>query len=197
MKHLLRKIEPFTNVNDYNAQLNFINAVQMSVLANAPLNKGIPKNQTREPKDLLSAGNGLCYDRSRTIEKILRYSGLETRHVSFYSSTDTVASLTAILKPNTPSHAVTEVLTASGWLVVDSNSKWVSVDRSNNPISIEMIAKSIKNSKYPLFKEPPPAKIYKNPFIHIYGLYSRHGRFYPPYNWIPDINYQEFLHNLI
>ena len=37
--------------------------------------------------------------------------------------------------------------------------------------------------------------IYTNFFVAVYGLYSRHGRFYPPYNLIPDINYGEFIQN--
>jgi hypothetical protein len=43
----------------------------------------------------------------------------------------------------------------------------------------------------------PPGYIYNERFFYIYGLYSRHGRFFPPYNVIPDINYSEFIQNLI
>ena len=47
-----------------------------------------------------------------------------------------------------------------------------------------------------IWKEKPPFNIYMKPFIYIYGLYSRHGKFYPPYNLVPDINYGEFIQNV-
>ena len=46
-------------------------------------------------------------------------------------------------------------------------------------------------------KKEFPSIIYGEDFFAIYGLYSRHGMYYPPYNFIPDINYSEFLDNFI
>jgi hypothetical protein len=34
------------------------------------------------------------------------------------------------------------------------------------------------------------------PFTWIYSLYSRHGRFYPPYDPVPDVNWAELAQNL-
>lgn len=42
----------------------------------------------------------------------------------------------------------------------------------------------------------PPTNIYEQPFTFVYGLYSRHGQFYPPYNFVPDINCGEFVKNV-
>jgi hypothetical protein len=39
-------------------------------------------------------------------------------------------------------------------------------------------------------------EIYKQPLTFVYGLYSRHGKFYPPFNFVPDINWPEFVGNV-
>ena len=69
--------------------------------------------------------------------------------------------------------------------------------KGNNPLSINKIQHDIENSFYINWKKPPSDEIYLHSFIYVYGLYSRHGRFYPPYNFIPDINYREFIQNAI
>ena len=74
--------------NPYDQQIDFIKNVQDAVLTRAPLGDGIPFNQTREPEDLFNAQHGLCFDRSRVIEKILRSNGFETRHIFAYSIKD-------------------------------------------------------------------------------------------------------------
>ena len=39
-------------------------------------------------------------------------------------------------------------------------------------------------------------EIYRAPYTWLYGVYSRHGRFFPPYNAIPDVNWPEMAQNL-
>ena len=80
----LSDVIPLPENPTYRDQLGFIISVQRSVLNIAPRNDGLPFAQKREPKELYVAKTGLCYDRSRVIEKILRYSGFETRHISIY-----------------------------------------------------------------------------------------------------------------
>lgn len=180
----------------YTDELNFIVAIQNSVLNVAPRNGGLPFGQKREPKELLEARSGLCYDRSRVIEKILIYHGLKTRHISIYSKQGTNSTIKSMITPGVPSHAVTEVLTKKGWLVVDSNAPWVSIDTNDQPVSIESIQYNVANRVSIQWGSEPPTNIYVEPFAFVYGLYSRHGRFYPPYNFIPDIHYGEFIQNL-
>ena len=81
--------------------------------------------------------------------------------------------------------------------MVDSNAPWVSTDSNDQPISIEAIKRDIENTVAIEWGEEPPTAIYTKPFTFVFGLYSRHGRFYPPYNFVPDINYGEFFQNLI
>ena len=177
--------EPLPESPSYEDEIQFIAAAQKAVLTIAPQNKGIPLGQLREPKELFLAGSGLCYDRSRVIEKILRHSGFKTRHIFLLTKQGpTIRTIAA----DVSSHAATEVLTQNGWLVVDSNEPWLSLDVNKQPVSINQIPTAN------LLVAPPD--FYTEPFVSIYGLYSRHGKFYPPYNFIPDIEYSEFIQNL-
>lgn len=181
----------------YEDEVNFIISVQHAVLNIVPGNEGIPFGQKREPKELYEAKTGLCFDRSRVIEKILRYSGFDVRHVFILSTAQVGSAIKAIMTVGVSSHAVTEVLTKKGWLVVDSNARWVSTDSEGRPISIEKIQYGVEHSVPIQWGLEPPSFIYAQPFIFLYGLYSRHGYFYPPYNVVPDVNYGELLQNVL
>ncbi|MDH3256227.1 MAG: transglutaminase domain-containing protein [Nitrospinota bacterium] len=181
----------------YENEIDIIIQIQNSVLSKAAHKNALPLGAKREPKDLFTAKAGLCYDRSRVIEKILRSIGFKTRHVSIYSTKQTHSSIKSLLTPGVASHAVTEVLTQKGWLVVDSNHRWVSMDSKNNPISMAQIRLSAAGAADIAWNQIPPNKKYMNPFIYVYGLYSRHGQFYPPYNFIPDVNYRELVSNIL
>ena len=194
----------------YEDQLAFIRDIQHAILQFVPYEeqkKGLPKYENREPENIYKYKGklGACYDRSRLIEKTLRKHGFTTRHV-FIMSTKKPCG---ILKGR--SHAVSEVLTKEGWLVVDSNDDWVPLDIQNHPYSM----KSIKNELgilWPKWEKPirhDMKKICSEPFMFLYGLYSRHGGFYPPFRcycrWrdkkhyicFPDINWDEFLYNCL
>lgn len=59
-----------------------IKTIQQRVFAKAPPNIGsIPLDEPREPSDLMRAAMGLCYDRSRTLDKAFEFVGLQSRHV--------------------------------------------------------------------------------------------------------------------
>lgn len=188
-------VPPPPPARSYEDEVTFIAAVQRAVLRMAPGNDGLPFDRAREPKDLYEARTGLCFDRSRAIEKILLYHGFETRHVSLYARSG--SSLKALLTPGTPSHAVTEVRTGKGWLVVDSNAPWLSLGVDGLPVPLSAIAGAATGAGGTALATAPPDPIYKNPFTFVYGLYSRHGRFYAPYNAIPDVHFGELAHNLI
>jgi hypothetical protein len=192
----LNNINPVSELSSYQEQLDFISSVQLTSFDLVPNAGTIAKNQKREPKELFYAKVADCSARSRLLEKILRYSGFKTRHVAIYVKENTTSSIKPILTPNNRSHALTEVLTKRGWLVVDSNSPWLSIDSQNNPVSIKKIQQSINNSVTIEWKINPVDDVYSMSFVILYGVYSRHGRFYPPYNFIPDINYSEFIQNV-
>lgn len=178
-------------LGDYESELAFITAAQDAVLTRAGKTLLIELGETREPADLLGAGGGLCYDRSRSIEKILRSRDFETRHLFIYARGDSGFTLGTLLTPGVPSHAVTEVRTARGWLVVDSNARWLSLDESGDPVAIEHFGPA----KWAPAMDATRNAIFDAPFGFVYGLYSRHGRFYPPFTAVPDINWAEFANN--
>ena len=194
----LQGIAPLPQQPTYTEELAFIRSVQRSVLAIAPENQGIPFGRPREPMDLYTGKKGLCFDRSRVLEKIFRYSGFKTRHVSVYSTQDTHSAIKSLLTPQVMSHAITEVLTKKGWLIVDSLAPWVSTDKNHNPVSlreIQSFANGEKDRMSTIAWDNTMPNIFGGPFITVYGLYSRHGYFYAPYNFIPDINYAELIQN--
>jgi hypothetical protein len=174
-------------------ELAVISQVQRAVLRIAPVNGGIPQGLTREPKDLFGTRKGLCYDRSRTIEKSLRSLGFETRHVYIYSLTGPEAL--PILKPGVTSHAVTEVRTREGWMVVDSNFPWIAFTNDGRPMGMAEVRADVGVGQlhWAAPFEGHQNIIYREPFRHLFGVYSRHGRFYPPFNPFPDINWSELM----
>jgi hypothetical protein len=181
--------------SDFENELRFIQGVQDAVLSVAPENSGLARGAEREPKDLYIARKGLCFDRSRVIEKILQSHGFRTRHIFLYSIKERSA-LRAFFTPGVLSHAITEVETERGWLVVDSNDRWISLDRSGSPRGMLDIQNAVQGESVIEWESQPPP-IYSDiaPTVFVYGLYSRHGEFYPPYNFIPDINYGELVEN--
>jgi hypothetical protein len=193
----LVEVPSLPDKSTYEDEVNFIISVQHAVLNVAPGNDGIPFGQKREPKELYEAKTGLCFDRSRVIEKILRYSGFDARHVFMLSTEQVGSAIKAIMTVGVSSHAVTEVFTKKGWLVVDSNAQWISTDAEGRPISIEKLQYDVEHSVAIRWGVEPPSFIYAKPFTFVYGLYSRHGYFYPPYNVVPDVNYGELLQNVL
>lgn len=190
-------IGAFGDLSRFENQVSAILAVQDAVLTATPIGKGLEHGRPREPKDVLAEGKGICFDRSRTIEKILASFGFEVRHLAIYSAREH-GPLRALVTPYTDSHALTEVKTRKGWMLVDSNARWIGLDPSGDIYSAEDIqgqdpftmtwAPEVPESiSWPLFNER---------FTYVIGLYSRHGGFFPPYNPVPDVNYAQLLQNL-
>ena len=210
---ILNNKSKISKESSYLEELEFINSIQNALLKAAPNSGSIPKNKPREPKDVYMAGMSGCSERARVLSKIFKYYGFKSRQFSMYSNKTSSSSISVLLTPRVRSHAAIEVLTKKGWLVVDPNIPWVAIDTLNNPLSISKIQHDVDNLVYINWKKPPellnpdgkelfgielsvPDEIYINPFIYIHGLYSRHGKFYPPFNFIPDINYGELIQNV-
>jgi hypothetical protein len=198
----------------YKDEIKFIKAVQHVVLNTVPIGRGLEYGKPREPEDIYKAvasgQTGACFDRSRLIEKILRSRGFKTRHVFMCSVDYNRRRLKPWFSRAAKTHAVSEVLTKKGWLVVDSNHDWVSLDRQAHPYSM----KCIQCKKNMLWEKPMCSdmkEICKEPFTFLYGFYYRCGRLYPPFLFclpltaadtkikvcipFPDMNCCELLYN--
>lgn len=169
----------------FDGQVAFIKAVQDRVLDAAPDDRGIPTGEPRELTDVLKAKHGLCFDRSRAIETVLRAHGFEARHIAIYSTAETGSALRSLVTPGTPSHALTEVKTERGWLLVDPNQRWIGLTTDGDLASLD----DLSGKKW----RTPAPDILKRPFVYVRGLYSRHGGFYRPYNPIPDVSWPELV----
>jgi hypothetical protein len=181
----------------FDEQVDTILAVQDAVLSIAPEGKGIPFDQPRELSDLYKARAGLCFDRSRAMEKILSHLGFEVRHAAVYSTKDTGSRLKSLLTLKTPSHAVTEVKTERGWLVMDSNRRWIALTQEGKPVDLKTLQEiDVGAQAWDPKVAKPAGRIFRAPFTYVLGLYSRHGRFYPPYSPVPDVDWGQLHYNV-
>ena len=180
----------------FEEEVLYIQQVQTAVIGFATGTDSIPYGQSREPKDFVHAKTGWCYDKSRVIEKALRRAGFTTRHIGLYETNSGIPGKD-LLTPGVRSHSLSEVKTSRGWMVVDSLEPWLSLNHQRQPISISGVQQSAENKdiQWDPELEPLMNNIFKAPFTFVYGLYSRHGKFYPPYNPIPDVNYGELMAN--
>jgi len=170
-------------------QIETIKRVQSSVFSMVEFSEeGVPIGAERRVSVIINAGKGLCYDRSWLIEKILNANGFRTRHVFVLENLND-SFLLSITSLNARSHAVTEVETVKGWLIVDSIDNWISLDDSENPVDFSELSKKIKTI------ERVP-KFLKTPNFYIYGLYSRSGMMFRPFLPVPDINIFEIFYNI-
>ena len=180
---------------NFDEEIEAIRAIQLSVFKIASETRPLPKNQSREPADLIAAGYGNCNDRSRYLEKFYRLVGFETRYASLYSTDKTGSALKSLMIGGgdlVRSHALVEVKTRKGWMFVDSVTPFVGLNDTNEPIALEKWQNIQDKKNYKWSKQPANSEIYplmNNDFTYIYGLYSRHGRFYPPYVPVPDVDW--------
>lgn len=174
----------------YAQELNVIRQVQRLVMEKAPMGEPISEYESREPEDLFRKRSGLCYDRSRTFDKVYAWLGFKTRHVYiFYPVDDEGGKEASFLKTfftrASDSHAVTEVKTSKGWLVVDSNSSWISVTKDGQPVDADHLKNHVND-----FEDLP--SYFNQDFWAVRGLYSRRGQFYRPYIPYPQLNWVDF-----
>lgn len=184
----------------FDTQISFIKAVN-NLLINK-LKQKKHKKLSLSVKKLLNTNYGVCYDRSFLLEKILKVYGFQTRHVYAVDLSEYSNSFiyNFFFVKNLPSHAISEVYTKQGWLIVDSSYNWISLDSNNNPVSFQKL-KKLKSIDWKYQPEDRVKKMFYDTSLmrsyFIYGLYSRHGNFFYPFLLSPEIEYREFLSNLI
>lgn len=190
-----------TQALDYAIQIRQIRQIQKTLFRLSPGDAAIPPGQSREPADLVRNGHGQCFDRSRTLDKALRYVGYQTRYASLYARPPGWSAWQVLMHPAGPdmrSHALIEVRTARGWMFVDSISPFLALDNTEAPISLASWQSQNDKENFQ-WRPQPGAQLYplmKGDFIVIYGLYARHGYAYPPFIPVPDVDWFALLENL-
>lgn len=178
---------------NFEEQIAYINRMVNILHDNYVVGVPISYRESREPESLIENGGGLCYDFSRTIEKYLINNGFATRHVAVYL--DQGGFWQTITYKGAYSHSLTEVKTKNGWMIVDSNLKFYALDQSGRVYSYKDLIKLDQTPEWQLPLEGELTPFYSPNVRFVYGLYSRHGEFYTPYNFIPDYNIMEFFYN--
>ena len=172
---------------NFDVEIQTIKKIQAIVFSNVEFAEGVSIGDKREISDILNKKKGLCYDRSRLIEKLLVGYGLRTRHIFVLESIND-SFLKSVTTKNIQTHAATEVETAKGWLIVDSIAPWLSLDNDGDPVELSALSENFQS-----MKEVP--KIFTEKHFYIYGLYSRNGMMFPPFVHVPDINVWELKYN--
>lgn len=180
------------NLASFDSKVSCIELIQSRLLAISEDKKCYePSDVARpnhEPFAFLERGYGCCFDRSRFIEKALQYYGMRVRHVSVFDELETPVFL-SLLKPGIKSHAFSEVHTDRGWVVVDSFDLFIGMDRSGNIYDAKQMPSAHKDETIQWAYDVP--KNFKRDYTAVYGLYSRHGKFYPPYVPVPDVDWKQ------
>jgi hypothetical protein len=189
---------------DFESEISAILAMQNAAFHTAPKTGLIAMDSPREPKNLFEASAAYCSDRARFIEKALRLYGFEARFASIYENTpdkNFIQTLFTKGLEGAHSHAVVEVNTTKGWLVIDTRTHWISLDKDNQPRSLRDLQGLAETKDAPAWSAKSKEDMFflmKDPFYILYGVYSRHGRFYAPYTpYVPDIDFSQFLYNFI
>jgi hypothetical protein len=170
----------------FEEEIRLIRQVQHEVFKRSPyLGVGIPSGEAREPADLMRFGQGLCYDRSRTFDKAFSYLGMKSRHV-YLLYKENMSFLDALFHRGQSSHAVTEVKTSKGWMLVDSNTAWIAITRDGEPVNADDVWR-----RFGEFHNAPSYLAF--PWWAIRGLYSRKGKFYGSGIAFPELNWSDFL----
>jgi hypothetical protein len=177
------------SINDFESKIVLIKKLQDEIFKRAPFGVNIPYYHAREPADLMRAGQGQCFDRSRSFDKGSTFIGIEARHVYLLYKQEK-HFLHALITRRQQSHAVTEIKTSKGWMLVDSNMPWVALTRNGEPVSADYVWK-----RFDEFDNPPP--YLKEPWWAIRGMYSRKGHFYEPYILFPEFNWPDFINWLV
>ncbi len=155
---------------------------------NDSFEKGITSH---ELSDFHERGFGPCYDRALLLEKLFAYYGLETRRVAIYEKQRFPWDY---LMPGIRSHALSEVNTERGWMVVDSVSPVVGVDEEGEVYSIRDIRDGMQNGEVDdeTFGVAVPGDFFDGQFAFAYGVYSRHGHFFDPHLPVPEVKWTDF-----
>jgi hypothetical protein len=204
--------QPDSIHSSFDKEIDFISTIQDSVLQSIRHDM-IKYNQVGDCKIYYTGRKGSCYDRAIFMEKIFSSYGFPIRHLYLYFNSDSTPIATFdIFNKGLTSHAMLEVKTKNGWILVGTNGNWLALDQEKNPLKIQQVREVLKKGSFTPYKKTnigitfyETFQIPSN-FKVIYGVYSRHGEFLQSPiekglkgigvpSFVPDYNLRMLLYN--
>ena len=186
---------------DFNSEYSFIDQLEHCVI-NEICHQEISHSLFGNIKYYFENKKGFCYDRTALIEKMFLYYNFKFRHIFIYypRNKEKNPGFFDFFRKSTESHAVVEVQTKKGWVLMDSNADWIGISKSGKPFTIKELRKDLyDNGKIDLKEECTggiPFWQDHPKFNYVYGLYSRNGSFFSPHIGLPEINIRMLWYNL-
>lgn len=197
----------------FESEYAFISRVQDSVV-NSISHSFVSTDKIGSVKKYYELRQGFCYDRAVMLEKFFIYFGFKVRHVFVYFNLDnTLPDRSDFFSKGLRSHAMVEVKTKRGWMVVGTNCNWLGLQQDGKILNIYDLRRKLAKGGLNLLKRHnrgiPFFEGLKNRdrFKIVYGLYSRHGDFFRSaplesglnavgvHCRIPDYNLRMLLYN--
>lgn len=179
--------------NEFTNQVKNIKKIVNLVINSTPQERSetiyIQNRQPRTAQNIVEAKSTICYDRSWLIETLAEQQGYPARRVFLLANT------TSNFKPwifsrNVISHAMSEIHTEKGWVLVENQETWCGVI-NETAISVADIFRNKEILKQIPLKNKNHI-LYKN-FNYYRGLYSRHGQLFEPYVPFPEVRWKDLL----
>lgn len=195
----------------FETEIGFITTLQNCVLKEIR-HEEIPQKYFGDLRYYYTEKKGYCYDRAVLLEKFLKYNGFLFRHLYLYFGENNQApSRSSFFKRGLASHALLEVKTKKGWMVMGTNANWLGLSDKNEVLDVDQLRKRIEQNSLALKTNATIGKYFwedkTGSFRYVYGLYSRHGKFFDhtndeesaslfSFHFLPDYNISMILDNL-
>jgi hypothetical protein len=181
--------------SSFESQVRHVRWLQEESHERMHMAKAMPYDIHRSASNVLDFGGEWCYDFSYWYEEALRVAGLKTRHAALYQDLGGFAK--TIATSQGLSHANTEVKTAKGWMLVEPTINKIWLDALGMPLSAKAVEEQVADGSLRLDESELALlyPLYKNPYFVVYGLYSRHGHCYKPFNRVLALHWGEFMAN--
>ncbi|OYU45123.1 MAG: hypothetical protein CFE44_09205 [Burkholderiales bacterium PBB4] len=176
---------------DWESQKAILRRMLVSVHGKISRFDAIPNGSEREPRLVLANRSGVCFDRARVIEKAARLLGFDARRVFLL-----YGGWRNLLTAGSKSHTLVEVRTYRGWVFLGTLSPVSGFDADGEPWDVSDLAADAARGGREL-KRNQWNEVLVEPFVPLYGIYSRTGFQYWPYTPMPDYSIRQIISSWI
>ncbi len=173
------------------AQIDFLRALERRVHGRVTGIEPIAPRRSREPRQVLDARSGVCFDRARVIEKAAKLAGFKTRRefLLYLPGGDRSAASVAkrFVEPGGPTHTVVEVQVGGHWIFLGTLTPVIGISDGGKLWSVHALSQLDPGTRKALLGREGWKEILDDtPFVTLRGLYSRNGQQYWPYPPFPN-----------